>query len=152
LWQNFLRAEAVRSLHRCLAVIGRAFGLQRTKALVLRTIVPSQIAMLRLFGIEIVKSDSFIEREQEAAKLAEENGWFHANQRAYPRLNDRRLLEWPVCLLDASPLHFALTVANSNNQAAQRRWTGKETWEQMPSITVFAAGMGSTGTIVGAGQ
>ncbi|KAH7870581.1 cysteine synthase-like protein B [Lentinula edodes] len=41
---------------------------------------------------------------------------------------------------------------NPNNYLAHQRWTGPQIAEQLPNISAFAAGMGTTGTMTGTGS
>lgn len=115
-----------------LAVIGRLMGIKATKAVVSNEVSPGKLQMLRLFGTEIIVNTEPICPDPsdttsgiyKAKVWAAENGWWNAGQ-----------------------------YDNPGNPTAHEKWTGKQIWEQMrDNISVFCAGLGTTGTMVGAGR
>lgn len=115
-----------------LAIIGRLLGVKSTKAVVSNEVSAGKLKMLRLFGTEIIVNKEPICPDPsdktsgiyKAKVWAEENGWLNAGQ-----------------------------YDNFDNPKAHEKWTGKQIWEQMQgNISVFCAGLGTTGTMVGAGK
>lgn len=115
-----------------LAIIGRLLGIPHTKAVVSNEVSAGKLKMLRLFGTEIIVNKEPICPDPsdqtsgiyKAKVWAKENGWLNAGQ-----------------------------YDNFDNPKAHERWTGKQIWEQTQGdISVFCAGLGTTGTMVGAGK
>ncbi len=114
-----------------LAVIGRLFGIPQTKAIVSHEVTWGKLQMLRFFGTEIMVNEEPIcpdpgDKESgiyKAKQIGKERGWFNPGQ-----------------------------YDNEANPRAHERWTGPQIWEQTEGkITVFCAGLGTTGTMVGTG-
>ncbi len=115
-----------------LAIIGRLLGINHTKAVISNEVSAGKLKMLRLFGIEIIVNKEPICPDPsdktsgiyKAKVWAKENGWLNAGQ-----------------------------YDNFDNPKAHERWTGKQIWEQTNgNISIFCAGLGTTGTMVGAGS
>lgn len=115
-----------------LAIIGRLLGISHTKAVVSNEVSVGKLKMLRLFGTEIIVNKEPICPDPsdktsgiyKAKVWAKKNGWLNAGQ-----------------------------YDNIDNPKAHEKWTGKQIWEQTEgNISVFCAGLGTTGTIVGAGR
>jgi cysteine synthase/rhodanese-related sulfurtransferase len=113
-----------------LAVIGRLFGVPNTIALVSNEVLEGKMQLLRLFNTEIEVIDEPIcpdPRDKEsgiykAKRMGKKVGFFNPGQ-----------------------------YDNIENPKAHEVITGKQIWEQMDGkITVFCAGLGTTGTMVGA--
>jgi len=110
-----------------LGVLAEMFGVRRVVALVPWDIAPGKLDMLRLCGVEprLVRD---IQGQPsgiaQARSAGEHEGWFNPAQ--YEN--------------DANPRTF-------------EKWLGPELWEQTGGkLTVFAAGLGTTGTMVGASR
>lgn len=115
-----------------LTVIARAHGISRTKAIVSHEVSRGKLDLLRFFGTEIIVNREPIcpdpkDKESgifKAQKLAEQNGWLNPGQ-----------------------------YHNKANPKAHETWTGPQIWEQTQGkITIFCAGLGTTGTLSGAGR
>lgn len=115
-----------------LAVLGRLFGIPTTKAIVSHEVSPGKLQLLRLFGTEIMVNREPIcpdPRDKEsgiykAKKMGTQKGWFNPGQ-----------------------------YDNNANPHAHEKWTGPQLWEQTKGeLSVFCAGLGTTGTLVGAGR
>lgn len=115
-----------------LAIIGRLLGIKSTKAVVSNEVSSGKLKMLRLFGTEIIVNKEPICPDPsdktsgiyKAKVWAKENGWLNAGQ-----------------------------YDNFDNPKAHEKWTGKQIWDQtLGNISVFCAGLGTTGTMVGAGK
>jgi cysteine synthase/rhodanese-related sulfurtransferase len=115
-----------------LAVIGRLFGISKTKAIVSHEVTWGKLQLLRFFGTEIMINEEPIcpdpsDKESgiyKAKQIGEKKGWFNPGQ-----------------------------YDNEANPRAHERWTGPQIWEQTDGkITVFCAGLGTTGTMVGTGK
>lgn len=115
-----------------LAVISRLMNINSTKAVVSNEISEGKLKVLRLFGTEVIVNKEPICPDPSdktsgiyKAKIwAEENNWFNAGQ-----------------------------YDNFDNPSAHEKWTGKQIWKQTNGeISIFAAGLGTTGTMVGTGK
>ena len=114
-----------------LAVIGRIFGIQKTKAFVSHEVSAGKLQLLRFFGTEIMVNEEPIcpdPRDKtsgiyKAKEMGKNKGCWNPGQ-----------------------------YDNAANPSAHERWTGPQIWEQTEGkITVFCAGLGTTGTMVGTG-
>jgi cysteine synthase/rhodanese-related sulfurtransferase len=114
-----------------LAVIGRIFGIPKTKAIVSHEVTWGKLQLLRLFGTEIIVNEEPICPDPgdktsgiyKAKQIGKRKGWFNPGQ-----------------------------YDNEANPAAHEKWTGPQIWEQTEGkISVFCAGLGTTGTMLGAG-
>ncbi len=114
-----------------LSIIGNLLGIKSTKAVVSNEISLGKLKMLRFFGTEIIVNKESICPDPsdktsgiyKAKVWAKENKWFNAGQ-----------------------------YDNINNPLSHEKWTGKQIWEQLDgNISIFCAGLGTTGTMVGAG-
>lgn len=112
-----------------LAVIGRLFGIAKTKAIVSHEVTWGKLQLLRLFGTEILVNEEPICPDPNdknsgiylAKQIAKTKGWMNPGQ-----------------------------YDNEANPRAHEKWTGPQIWEQTDGkISVFCAGLGTTGTIVG---
>jgi len=108
-----------------LAIIGRARGHQ-TAIVIPETQSPEKISLLHILGAEVIAVPEKPYRDPEnynhiARRLAEERGWFWANQ-----------------------------FDNISNRQAHYRSTGPEIWEQTKGqVTAFVASVGTGGTLAG---
>lgn len=114
-----------------LAVLGRAFGIEKTLALASNQVERGKLQLLRLLGtdIRIVEEDICPDPNDptsgvnQAKHMGEVNGWLNAGQ-----------------------------YHNLANPKAHERWTGPQIWGQTEGkVTILAAGLGTTGTLVGTG-
>ena len=115
-----------------LAVLGRIFGVPKTKAIVSNEVTWGKLQLLRLFGTEIIVNEEPICPDPsdknsgiyKAKKIGLKKGWFNPGQ-----------------------------YENTANPRAHEKWTGKQIWDQTEGkLTLFAAGLGTTGTMFGAGN
>ncbi|MFN3188285.1 MAG: pyridoxal-phosphate dependent enzyme [Candidatus Paceibacteria bacterium] len=114
-----------------LAVLGRAFGINKTLALASHQVEQGKLQLLRLLGtnIRIVEEDICPDPNDptsgvnQAKRMGKERGWLNAGQ-----------------------------YHNQANPNAHERWTGPQIWEQTKGkVTILTAGLGTTGTLVGTG-
>ncbi len=114
-----------------LAVIGRLFGIPKTKAIVSHEVTRGKLQMLRFFGTEIMVNEEPIcpdpgDKESgiyKAKQIGKKKGWFNPGQ-----------------------------YDNKANPQAHEKWTGPQIWEQTEGrVSVFCSGLGTTGTMVGTG-
>ncbi len=114
-----------------LAVIARLFGIRQTRAIVSNEVSPGKLALLRFFGVEICVNEEPICPDpsdvtsgiQKAKQQGRVEGWWNPGQ-----------------------------YENASNPDAHRRWTGPQILEQTRGmLTIFCAGLGTTGTMVGVG-
>lgn len=115
-----------------LAVIARLMGIPHTKAIVSNHVSKGKLDMLRFLGTEIIVNKEPICPDPsdptsgiyKARQWADENGWYNPGQ-----------------------------YDNAHNPSAHERWTGPQIWDQTGGhLDFFAAGLGTTGTMVGAGS
>lgn len=111
-----------------LTLIGHARG-YRSVIVIPETQSSEKIELLRTLGAEVITVPEKPYKDPEnynhiARRLAEENGWFWANQ-----------------------------FDNTSNRLAHYRSTGPEIWEQTNgSVSAFAAAVGTGGTLTGTGM
>ena len=129
------RLEGVRTLVEnssgntafCLAVLARLFGIERVTAFVPFDIAPGKLDMLRLAGVQPhLKRDAPDELSgiEEAREQGRKAGFFSPSQ-----------------------------YENEANPAAYEKWFAPQIWEQTRGkITVFATGLGTTGTLLGSAR
>ena len=110
-----------------LAVMAGLFGIPRTLSIVPWDLAPGKLEILRLVGVDpILKRDAPGEPSgiADARAMGEKPGHFNPGQ-----------------------------YENAANPAAYERWVAPQIWKQTRGkLTVFAAGLGTTGTLVGAGS
>ncbi len=115
-----------------LAILGRLFGVPQTKALVSNEVSRGKLALLRLFGVEVIVKDEPICPDPndpesgiyQAKRMGLTEGWFNPSQ-----------------------------YENEANPTAHYVSTGPQLWEQLEgTLTIFCAGLGTTGTLVGTGS
>jgi len=114
-----------------LGILARLFGINATKAIVSHEVSYGKLQLLRFFGIDITVNEEPIcpdpsDKESGIYKAKHwglQNGWWNPGQ-----------------------------YENEANPEAHRHWTGPQILEQTAgNLTVFCAGLGTTGTMVGAG-
>jgi cysteine synthase/rhodanese-related sulfurtransferase len=114
-----------------LATIARLFGIERTRAIVSHEVTWGKLQLLQLFGTEIVVNKEPICPDPgdktsgiyKAKQIGKRKGWFNPGQ-----------------------------YDNDANPQAHEKWTGSQIWEQTKGkISVFCAGLGTIGTMLGAG-
>jgi cysteine synthase len=109
------------------AILARMFGIKNVIAIVPMDIAPGKIEILRLFGVTPEHRDESIGQPSgisAAREMGTRPGFFNPGQ-----------------------------YENDDNPAAYEKWLAPELWEQTDGkIGVFCAGLGTTGTIVGASR
>jgi cysteine synthase/rhodanese-related sulfurtransferase len=114
-----------------LGIIARIFGILRTKAIVSHEVSRGKLQLLRFFGVEISVNEEPICPDPSdvnsgiylAKRAGTQKGWWNPGQ-----------------------------YENEANPEAHARWTGPQILAQTAGeLTVFCAGLGTTGTMVGAG-
>ena len=112
-----------------MAIAARLFGIENTMAIVPDEVSWNKLQMLRFYGITPVVNQEPRHPDSEdprsgiykARAKGEEAGWLNPGQ-----------------------------YNNPDNPAAHLKWIGKQIWEQTAGeITVFCAGLGTTGTVIG---
>jgi cysteine synthase len=107
-----------------LAIVARLFGIQSTRAIVPADIAPGKVDLLRLAGADVRFASSGESGISLAKRMGERAG--HLNLGQY---------------------------SNPANVAAHAKWTAQQIWEQTEGkLTVYCAGLGTTGTALGAVQ
>lgn len=105
-----------------LAIVARLFGIRSVRAIVPIDIAPGKLELLRLAGADV----RFAPPEGGGVGLARRLG---------KRAGFRNLGQYE----------------NPANIAAHARWTAKQVWEQTDGkLTIYATGLGTTGTALGA--
>lgn len=114
-----------------LAILGRIFGISKTKALVSHEVSRGKLQLLRLFGVNVIVNKEPICPDPKdktsgiykAKQIGKKKGWFNPGQ-----------------------------YDNEANPLAHEKWTGPQIWQQTEGrLSVFCAGLGTTGTMLGAG-
>jgi cysteine synthase len=109
------------------SVVGRMFGIKRVLAIVPRDIAPGKLDLLRLFGVDPLLSNESPGEPSGIAKareLGNQPGFFNPGQ-----------------------------YENDANPRAYEKWLAPQIWEETDGMmTIFCAGLGTTGTIVGASR
>ncbi len=114
-----------------LAILGRLFGINTTKAFVSHEVSPGKLKLLRFFG-----ASPEINREPICPNPGDPDSGICKARREGAR---RGAL---------NPGQYD----NPANPGAHERWTGPQIWEQTGgNISIFCAGLGTTGTMIGAG-
>jgi cysteine synthase len=110
-----------------LAVLARNFGIQRVIAMVPWDIAPGKLDLLRICGVDLRLQKDYPDGPS-GIEVARRSG----NQ----------------------PGHFSPgQYHNDANPSSYEEWVAPEIWEQTKNkLTVFAAGLGTTGTLVGASR
>ena len=112
-----------------LAVLSRLFGILTTKAIVSHEVTWGKLQLLRLLGTEIMVNHESICPDPNdttsgiylAKQIGKNENWMNPGQ-----------------------------YDNEANPQAHEKWTGPQIWEQLEgNISVFCAGLGTTGTILG---
>jgi cysteine synthase len=110
-----------------LAVLARLFDVPRTVAILPWDVAPGKLEMLRIAGVEPIlwrEEANGLSGIAYARAMGRQAGFFNAGQ-----------------------------YENDANPAAYERWIGPQIWSQTNGkMTVFASGLGTTGTLVGAGR
>lgn len=111
----------------CLAVLAGAFGVKRVKALVPFDIAPGKLDLLRLVGVQPEMrrgAPGELSGIDEAREIGREEGFFCPGQ-----------------------------YENEANPGAYEKWLAPEIWDQTRGkVTVFATGLGTTGTLLGSAR
>jgi cysteine synthase len=110
-----------------LAVLARCFQIKRVTALVPWDIAPGKLELLRLCGVDPRlrrDSDNALSGIAQARRDGSEPGYFNPGQ-----------------------------YENEDNPGAYEKWVAPQIWEQTQGgLTVFAAGIGTAGTLVGSSR
>ncbi|MCL5423775.1 MAG: pyridoxal-phosphate dependent enzyme [Candidatus Marsarchaeota archaeon] len=115
-----------------LACVGSAFGIQNTKAIVSHEVLEGKLQLLRLFGTQVQVIEEPICPDPED----KESGIYKAKQQG-------------MKLGYFNPSQYD----NPSNPRSHENLTGKQVWEQTKgNVTVFCAGLGTTGTMVGSAR
>lgn len=110
-----------------LGVLAELFGIQRVVAMVPWDIAPGKLELLRLCGVEprlVRETDRQPSGIAQAREAGKQPGWFNPAQ-----------------------------YENDANPRAFEKWFAPEIWGQTDGkLTVFATGLGTTGTLIGASR
>jgi cysteine synthase A len=107
-----------------LAILARLFGIHAMRAVVPIDIAPGKLELLRLAGVDVRFSPSEDKGIEMARRIGQRPGFLNLDQ-----------------------------YANLANIDAHAKWTTAQVWEQTEGrLTVYAAGLGTTGTTLGAIQ
>jgi len=112
-----------------IALVARMLGIDKIKSFVPTEVSWHKLVMLLFFGVEPIVNQEPTWPDPtdptsgiyKAKKLGKNDGWINPGQ-----------------------------YDNEDNPKAHQKWTGKQIWEQTEGkISVFCAGLGTTGTIIG---
>jgi cysteine synthase len=107
-----------------LAIVARLFGIRSTRAIVPADIAPGKLELLRLAGAEVRFTSSDECGISLAKRMGERPGFLNLGQ-----------------------------YSNPSNISAHAKWTARQIWEQTNGkLSIFCAGLGTTGTALGAVQ
>ncbi len=107
-----------------LGILAPYFGIRRVIAVVKRDTAPGKLEQLRLAGVEIHFASQDKTPINEAKEMGAQDGYLNLNQ-----------------------------YGNDANWKAHYGWTGPHVWKQTNGkISVFCAGLGTTGTLIGASR
>ncbi len=110
-----------------LAVLAPQFGIQKVVAVVQRDLAPGKLEILRLFGVDIEFSDTEktgVSGIDKAKGLGSRDGWLNLAQ-----------------------------YENDANPSSYEKYLAPQIWDQTDGeITVFCAGLGTTGTLIGSSR
>jgi len=107
-----------------LAIMARLYGIQSVRAIVPMDIAPGKLELLRLAGVDVRFATSPMGGVALARQEGKREGFLNLDQYSNP--------------------------ANIN---AHARWTADQVWQQTEGkLSIYAAGMGTTGTALGAVQ
>jgi cysteine synthase len=105
-----------------LAIVAPLFGVQTVRAMVPLDIAPGKLELLRLAGAHVRFPEDGASGIVTAREMGKSKGFLNLDQ-----------------------------YSNKANVAAHAKWTTKQVWEQTEGqVTVFCAGLGTTGTALGA--
>ncbi|KAJ3982074.1 tryptophan synthase beta subunit-like PLP-dependent enzyme [Lentinula detonsa] len=114
-----------------LAILSRVMGLNGATAYVSNKTTKSKLNLLRFFGLET----KLFGGPGQPSPHDSNGGIFRASQDGQTGNN-------------FNPSQYQ----NADNYRAHQRWTGPQIIKQLPNISVFATGMGTTGTMTGTGS
>jgi cysteine synthase/rhodanese-related sulfurtransferase len=113
-----------------LAVIGKLLGIDHTKAIVSNEVSRGKLNLLRLFGVEVI-----VNKEAICPDPKDKTSGIYKSKILASKHKD-----W------FNPGQYT----NENNPKAHEKWTGPQIWDQTEGeISIFCAGVGTTGTIQG---
>lgn len=115
-----------------LAVLSRYFGINTTKAVVSNEISEGKLQLLRFFGVEAIVNHEPIcpDPRDVSSGIYKAKVWSHKHNWFNPGQYD-----------------------NFNNPEAHEKWTGPQIMTQLDGkLDVFCCGLGTTGTMFGAGK
>ncbi len=107
-----------------LAIIARLFGVRSVRAIVPIDIAPGKLELLRLAGADVRFAPPEGGGIALARRMGQKQGFFNLDQ-----------------------------YGNPANVESHAKWTTQQVWEQLEGkLTVYCAGLGTTGTVLGAVQ
>ncbi len=113
-----------------LAVIGKLLGIDHTKAIVSNEVSRGKLNLLRIFGVEVI-----VNKEPICPDPKDKTSGIYKSKILASKHED-----W------FNPGQYT----NENNPKAHEKWTGPQIWDQTEGeISIFCAGLGTTGTIQG---
>ncbi|KAJ6627672.1 tryptophan synthase beta subunit-like PLP-dependent enzyme [Mycena sp. CBHHK59/15] len=113
-----------------LGILSQIYGIPHTKAYLSNKTSPTKLDLLRFFGLDLTLFAGHGQPEPldpnggifTATKDGEQPGYYNPDQ-----------------------------YSNPENYESHMRWTGPQIYKQLPSISVFAASIGTSGTMTGTG-
>ncbi|KAJ7835561.1 tryptophan synthase beta subunit-like PLP-dependent enzyme [Mycena olivaceomarginata] len=113
-----------------MGILANIYGIQNTKAYLSNKTSPTKLDLLRFFGLDL----TLFAGHGQPEPLDPNGGIFTATQDG----------EQEGCY---NPDQYS----NPENYESHMRWTGPQIMKQLPSISVFAASIGTSGTMTGTG-
>ncbi|KAJ7921388.1 tryptophan synthase beta subunit-like PLP-dependent enzyme [Mycena leptocephala] len=113
-----------------MGILAHIYGIQNTKAYLSNKTSPTKLDLLRFFGLDL----TLFAGHGQPEPLDPNGGIFTATQDG-----------------EQSGCYNPDQYSNPENYESHMRWTGPQIMKQLPSISVFAASIGTSGTMTGMG-
>ncbi|KAL0069573.1 hypothetical protein AAF712_003231 [Marasmius tenuissimus] len=113
-----------------MGLLANIYGIDKVKAYMTNKTTPAKLDLLRFFGVDLTVFGGHGQPEPldpnggiwQATEDGKQKGWYNPDQ-----------------------------YSNWENYEAHMRWTGPQILKQMPNLSVFAASIGTSGTMTGTG-
>ncbi|KAJ7505633.1 putative cysteine synthase B [Mycena galericulata] len=113
-----------------MGILANIYGIQNTKAYLSNKTSPTKLDLLRFFGLDL----TLFAGHGQPEPLDPNGGIFTATQDG-----------------EQEGFYNPDQYSNPENYESHMRWTGPQIYKQLPSISVFAASIGTSGTMTGTG-
>ncbi|KAJ7082898.1 tryptophan synthase beta subunit-like PLP-dependent enzyme [Mycena belliarum] len=113
-----------------MGILGNIYGIPNTKAYLSNKTTPAKLDLLRFFGLDLTLFAGHVQPEPQDPNGGIRTANFDGEQ----------------------PGHYNPDqYSNTENYESHMRWTGPQIMMQLPNLSVFAASMGTSGTMTGTG-